>query len=189
MKSIILSGVAAVALISLSVLPSAAITIPLSAAAASGGTSIGLGTSDFQSVTKPTAGAFDGFFNFVPTGALTFSANSTETTSCGTNCVNPFSISLFAFGNPTALASSSTIIIGPGSETVSIANVALLAGVSYYVEVSGTTLVSNVGLDGNVTLTATPLPGALALFGSGILGMWGWTRKRRNQQDQALLAA
>jgi hypothetical protein len=72
---------------------------------------------------------------------------------------------------------------------VALSNVALTTGVSYYVEVTGTTHSTNVGIDGNVTLNATPVPGALALFGSGILGLWGWTRKRRNQQDRALLAA
>jgi hypothetical protein len=72
---------------------------------------------------------------------------------------------------------------------VQLTNVALTSGVSYFLEVTGTTHAANVGVTGNVTLNATPLPGALALFGSAMLGLWGWTRKRRNQQDRTLVAA
>jgi hypothetical protein len=142
-----------------------------------------LGSTSFDTIVL-TSGAsplsFDDFFNFSPSVSGLLSANSFEGTSAGSNVVNPFTIELFQVGNPIALASSSTINTSGSTENVQLSGVQLTGGVDYYVEVFGTLAanLTNVHIDGNVTLNPAPLPGALVLFGSAMLGLWGWIRRR-----------
>lgn len=41
----------------------------------------------------------------------------------------------------------------------------------------------------SATVSAVPLPGALALFGSAMVGVWGWSRRRKSRDSAASSAA
>jgi hypothetical protein len=181
MKHLLRSTTAAIALVSATAISSGATTIQANNSGSP--TSIGLGGSDLLGQTEFPSSPFTVDYYFIPTGSLTFSANATETTSAGADSINPFEIQLFQQGNSTALATSSGISVNGSTEQVALSNVALSSGVTYFVEVTGTVnssfSVTGVPINGNVFLTATPLPGGLALFAPVMVGFWAWAKRRK----------
>ncbi len=194
MRSLYCFGAAA-ALLGASVLPSGATTITATSTSTPPGASIGLGSSPFSTLTFTADGSFTDFFNFEPTASGQLTANALEGTSFGSNVINPFTISLVQVSPNTVLGSNSTPSNGSNTESVSIGGIAVTGGVEYYVEVTGDVTATNVSstdpldIDGNVTLQPAPLPGALALFGSALVGFWGCVRRRKSKDAAPLTAA
>jgi len=191
MRSLYRFGIAAV-LLSACALPSMASPIPANTVSTPDGPSIGLGSTSFATLSFTAPGSFDEFFNFQPSTSGTLTANATEGTSFGNNVINPFEIKLVQVTGSVVLADNNIPASGFGSENVSVGGVGLTGGVDYYVEVIGTITGTipegeTLNIDGNVTIQPSPLPGALALFGSAMIGFWGY-RRRRKSRDVAPLA-
>ena len=170
------TAVAAV-LLGASAIPSGAATmIPI------GGpnTAIGLGSSSLATEEVGANDAFtvDYFFNLTAPGML--SANALDGTSAGATAINPFSLTLEIAGG-SVLGTTSSPTSSGSTESIQLSGVSpLSAGVNYELVVSGTnTLGTTVDVDGNVFISSTPLPGALPLFASSIVGFWAWSRKRK----------
>jgi len=84
---------------------------------------------------------------------------------------------------------------GSGTESVSIGGIGLTGGVEYYVVVQGSLNSSSISTDnpldisGNITIEPAPLPGALALFGSALVGFWGFVKRRKSRDEVPVAAA
>lgn len=84
--------------------------------------------------------------------------------------------------NGTVLALNS-----PGATTLSFAPTPTLAVFKDQFDTTGTSgtsdtsdLVDAFTLTSGITpISATPLPGALPLFATGLVGLWGWTKRRK----------
>jgi hypothetical protein len=180
MYNLLRSSAVAVALLGVSVLPSAAVTIPI------GGpnTAIGLGAAILQDASENPSASFtlDYFFNLTAPGLL--SANALEGTAAGSNAINPFTLTLEVAGG-AVLATSSAPTANGSTENIQLSNVApLTTGVNYELVVTGTVsslLTQAADISGNIFIQPTPLPGALPLFASGIFGFWAWRRKRKDR--------
>jgi hypothetical protein len=86
------------------------------------------------------------------------------------------------FFDPTNSGLLTNTLAGPASFTAtgtSAAFHAALPGVYSLSEVY--TIVAGAGGSDNSTIdiASTPIPGALPLFVSGLVGFWGWQRKRK----------
>jgi hypothetical protein len=154
-------------------------------------TTAGLGGNSLETITlnageSTPAGGVDYFFTLAMAG--TFAANATEGTSAGGNSLNPFSMELVnVTGGNLVLASDNSPVANGSQETVTLNSVGpLMAGITYELIVVATDALAPtnpptpVSIDGNVTITPSPLPGTLPLFASSIVGFWAWKRKRRN---------
>jgi len=142
------------------------------------------------------ASTFDIFYN----GSITSSASVTQDwtldlTAAGTVTVNsghyfdtsPFSISFASFHSPAPTISYAA----PSFSCTANCVLSLAAGAydftvtgngsasSFY---GGSFTYSGTGAAGSATVAPTPIPGALALFatGLGLLGFWAWTKGRKS---------
>ena len=160
------------------------------------GSAIGFGSTPFQTLEFTSNGvSFTDYFNFTPAVSGTLTASAIEGTSFGSTSISNFNIMLDRVSDNTVQGFSSTPTSVNGSESLSIGGIHLTGGTQYYIVVQGTTNSSLISandaldIDGNITLqptSATPLPGALALFGSALVGFWG-VMKRRKARDIAPL--
>jgi hypothetical protein len=180
MRNLIRSSAVAGALLAMSVVAASATTIDIGTTTP--GQTATLGSNPLQDIVLTSSGPFSDDFFFNLTSAGLFSANAIEGTSAGGGAINPFTISLLSVGSTTTtLASSSTPVVSGNNESISLSGVSPLAAGNYELVVSGTAtsgLLFPVDVSGNITISPTPLPGTLALFGSGLVGLWGWSRKR-----------
>ena len=84
------------------------------------------------------------------------------------------------------------VVLGPELATACIAipscqvfgGSALLPGGNYYLAVSGDAAV-NAGYGGNLSTAETPLPAAVWLFASGVVGLGALARRRKKQKQIA----
>jgi hypothetical protein len=144
-------------------------------------------------------------FANTPNGNVTYSATSVSFVNPGstgpvsgifsgfgcTNCVT-----MTSFNSASTNFDVMTVMNGGNTLTVHLASVSFPPGPTLSVFGSGTESInggastpisfvltsqgpagSPVSYSG--TITTVPLPGALALFGTGMVGFWGWSRKRR----------
>jgi hypothetical protein len=100
-----------------------------------------------------------------------------------------FDASDTAYGTGTQLATttfngiSSTSILGGG--TISPSGLYSLTEV-YTINA---TLDQGFSASGTINLTSAPLPAALPLFASGLVGFWGWKRRKRRSTNLNAVAA
>jgi hypothetical protein len=144
------------------------------------------------------AGAFTEFFNFTIATALDFTASATADATPGTGgnpgtvSVNNFSLALLNGAGPSPgsqIAIDSSPTNDNNSLHLALLSTLLQAG-NYTVRLAGEALGNGANLGGAIALTApapVPLPGALVLFGSGLVGLCALSRKRR-QKAQVLPA-
>lgn len=129
--------------------------------------------------------AFTDFFSFSLAGATNFSTTASATNSAGD--ITSFTIAVLSgqglggsvlFGSTTptqvgnSLALSTSGILAPGTYSVRITGVGSAGGSSY----GGSVDVAPV----------VPIPGALLLFGSGLIGLGALTRRKKKQSQPAL---
>jgi hypothetical protein len=124
-------------------------------------------------LTTPTPG-------FLSTFAINTITGGSYTTS------TYYSASNTAFATTTPLSSFTTTSAPTGDSAESSQ-----AGSGTYsvTEVFAFTDTGVVGdsVTGTIDIFATPLPGTLPLFASGLVGFWAWNRRRGNGKDSALL--
>jgi len=71
----------------------------------------------------------------------------------------------------------------PGSTSTTFAPTASLGVIKDQADIAGPEGTSQTSLLTNAFSLTTPLPGALPLFATGLLGFWGVRRRRRNQNS------
>jgi hypothetical protein len=85
-------------------------------------------------------------------------------------------------GGPVSFTSATS----PGTDVIGHA---ALSGTYSLSEVYTITAAAGGSDNSTIDIAATPIPGSLPLFASGLLGFWGWKRKRNNQATQSCEAA
>jgi hypothetical protein len=189
MRLCALYGVVATSLLCISALPSLASTLFFS-----GGTTgvapivntADLGTNGLQPYdSKPGSNEIDYFFTVSGVGGLVaLNANASDTSSSGAGTISPFTLSLFDVTTGTFVPTTSTLTTNGALEFAGFSGDLLVSPTDEYELIvdatNNTTSIST--LEGDIFLSAAPLPGALPLFASGLLGFWTW-RKRRNSKD------
>jgi hypothetical protein len=138
---------------------------------------IGLGITSLHDGSVPAGPFTDDFFFGVNT-AFNLTANAVITNAA--NVIDPFSIAVWAVGGVAPLFSSSFINVIANTETVATSGFLLSPG-NYFVRVAGISSIATA-VDGNINLAAVPLPAAIPMFASGLLGMWALTRRRKRQR-------
>lgn len=122
-----------------------------------------------------TPGVFTDTFNFSISTVSDLAASATNHPlsfgSLNLMDISGFSMSIF---------DSSGLISGPAGSGISLAGLSLPAGSSYYAEVSGTA----TGLSGGAYSVAmlalpVPVPAAVWLLGSGLIGLIGVARRKK----------
>jgi len=135
-------------------------------------TSTGLNVQDTYYQTGVTSVAAATQFQFDYT--FTVAANTPATAyalQTNSNGISNFSLQLVDLTNPAVIGTAST----GNSLVVNASN--LTAGDLYEVIVKGALTGTSATFNGQVS--AVPLPGTLALFGTGLLGLAGLARRRR----------
>ena len=163
-------------------MPAGAVTIPQGGAAP--GTAIGLGTNflDFISIPNTTPVTVDYFFHPLVSGTL--SINSVAATSSGANALSPFSIQIINLTTATILGTDNTPVSIGNNEGVGLSGLAFIFGNNYELIISATAASNNtfpVGISGNVTVNPVPLPPAIGLFATALVGLGLLGRRRRTQ--------
>jgi len=76
-------------------------------------------------------------------------------------------------------------LMSPGATSASFSPVASLLAIKDQLNSANgglaetSNLVDAFSVTGGVPVSATPIPGTLPLFASGLVGFWGWTRRRK----------
>jgi hypothetical protein len=127
-------------------------------------------------VNPGTGGPVTGIFSGLNNGAVTMATPISNTQSL------PFQVMQVVEGAETMLVTLNSLtfstsptlaLFGNGTESI---NGGPSQQISFQLTTQGASG-SPVSYSG--TIQTTPLPGALALFGTGMVGFWGWSRKRR----------
>jgi hypothetical protein len=181
MKRLIVSAAAAVALLAASNMPSSATTCGVNCT--------GINPSIGPSLTGAfgdgnITGTIQDDFVFTPPGPPPsgYFSNSDEIT-ISQGFINNLAIAIYTLAGSVLQAINTTPVEAGGTQLIDLDNVPVLAGVSYYVEITGSCVFacSYGGTEGLTPASATPLPTALPLFATG-LGLVGfWSRRRRQR--------
>jgi opacity protein-like surface antigen len=167
-----------------------------------------VGTISIGSIAPPgfspiggtvAAGAFTEFFNFTIASAFDFTASATADATPGTNgaagtpSVNNFTLAILNGSGPnpgSQIAIDQTPTNDNGALHLALMTTLLQAG-NYTVRLAGEALGNGANLGGAIALTnpsPIPLPGALVLFGSGLVGLCALTRKRPRRNAHPVMA-
>jgi hypothetical protein len=140
--------------------------------------------SNTLDVSSGTSGTLDVFVtatgNTSPTGLVNFLSSFTQNL-----LTQGWSVTEKSFHDSGNTAYATTTALGSftftASDETSLQTLAALTGSGPYSLTEE--YIINANGQGNtnstIDLTTVPLPGALPLFASGILGFWAWTRKRK----------
>jgi len=142
---------------------------------------VDLAASPAQPTQGVRIGSFSDIYNFNLAFAFNVTGNASATNSNGT--INPFTIQIWdgLNGGGALLASAS------GTTNIVTATILLTPG-DYSIRIFGTAPADpGASYGGSLNLAPIPLPGALVLFGSGLLGLVALGRKRK--QNAALSAS
>jgi hypothetical protein len=142
--------------------------------------------------TAAQPGPFTDYFNFTIATPLSFTASATATATPsssgpGTPSVSGFSLALLNGSGPapgSVVEIDATPTNDNGSLHAALLSALLLSPGNYTVRLMGTALANGANLGGAIALiapTPVPIPGALLLFGSGLVGLCALTRKRRQK--------
>jgi hypothetical protein len=140
--------------------------------------SIGAGVTSLHAEIPLGSFTDDFFFNL--TAPTSFSAVASVTNSGP--LIDPFSIQVWRVGDLSALFGSSSFVVNSGAEFLAAAGILSSPG-DYFLRVTGLASAATA-IDGNITLSPVPVPGALVLFGSGLLGLIAVNRKRKQKVDE-----
>jgi hypothetical protein len=152
----------------------------------------GVSISDSGIGTTPVWGAGDKFkfnYDFTVSTASSATGNIVESPTGG---ISHFAIKLIDLTTHTFVASG-VAGSGPSAGQLVISAANLVANNTYDLIVTGSLSPhahGTAGFNGDVSaVAAVPLPGALTLFGSGLLGLAGFARRRRAKGIAALSVA
>ena len=186
MKKMLLATVVSVGALIAAVAPSSAATI-LSAGVNPTGVS-----GQFLSGTTAASGAFVDEVLFTLTGPTDFRVAATATntfiSTAGTNYIQNFQAAVYNDIGPLAgrdIETAANMALGPvaaeiveGGQQIGLAGI--LAAGNYFLEFTGIGQ-GTASFQGSVVANPVPLPGALALMGTGLLGGIALMRRRRQQ--------
>lgn len=132
------------------------------------------------------SGIFSDFFSFSLAGPTNFSTSASVTNSAGD--IGSLAIAIL---NGTGLGGS--VLSGPSSASLVgtslvASTVASLAAGTYSVRVTGTGSANGSAFGGSLDVSpaTVPVPGALLLFGSGLIGLGALTRRKKQRSSSAL---
>lgn len=109
-----------------------------------------------------------------------FGANGSVSTSNGISTLEGLSVSSFMDGTGAAnfdIAKLSFTFVGPGTSALDLI-IGGIEGRDVWADGSGLIDVKPNGVGGTITVSGVPLPPALLLFGSSLLGMVSFSRRR-----------
>jgi hypothetical protein len=157
-----------------------------------GGPSTPVGSGSFalqpDDVVSGAAYLQDWFFNI--SAATTVSANAGVTQS--SIAFTPLNLSIFSDGGALGVSDAGDALVtdaftsSVGGFQANLLNILLASPGSYYVQVdSGGNLATKSGLvTGNIDLSPVPIPGALPLFATGLVGLLALGRRKRKVKQE-----
>ena len=176
MKRLICSAAVATALLALTAIPSGAVTTTCVSFPCGFGNNPAVALTDTVDFTLGSSERVTISGNGFLIPDLSLSLNTSPTTPVPVSFPTPFGTAVPVFDLSTLLAAGSYIltIAGTGSSMIFPGPITLTSSYA-----------------GSVAVSPVPLPGSLVLFasGMGLLGLWGWTKRRKTGLGSTSLEA